>query len=91
MNSNILKRTFCSQSPFINFKNNIDSTIKGLRCVNLREYYTRRYEYDYQKNKFTNFSEEELNQEAEKMNSIKTVQNMYFVSESIIDSEKSSS
>lgn len=79
------KKFFSSNIQALNnFKQDIFSSISSIKYVNIQDYYQRRYEYDFNRNKFEQYSEEQLKKELEEFNKVVTVQNLYFMGNTIV-------
>jgi hypothetical protein len=72
------------------FKAQIFSSINELKNSNLKDYYYRRFEYDFQQGKFESFSKEKMNEVLEDINRTVSVQNIYFIGNNMINMQKCS-
>ena len=48
----------CGSTDLNSFKNKIFTTIGTMKNYNLRDYYNRRFEYDFQNGKYDSYSEQ---------------------------------
>jgi hypothetical protein len=59
------------------FSKDFLSAAKTFKSPNLKDYFIRKINFDLERNKFANYSEEELNMELESIKRISLIQNMY--------------
>ncbi len=70
------------------FKKEVFGTIANLKNYNLRDYYHRRFEYDFQQGKFDSFTEDKLKEVLVETSNLVSVQNIYFIGNNMVYSCK---
>lgn len=82
-NGKIVNKSFSSNIDNSNFKKLILEKVSSIKDTNIRDYYNRRYEYDFNNNKISDSNQ--IKEELAKLDRIVTIQNMYFSKSSILD------